>query len=284
MSTGRRDRLRAGTDIIQADAYDKDALRHAMRGVTACFHLAAIADVQRCNTNRVECHRVNVGSTVAVFEVAEQLGGVPVVWASSAAVYGTAGAGTRLKETDPTKPISSYGVDKLSSEFHGQVAASFGVPNIGLRFFNVFGPGQDPRSPYSGVLSIFCNRMLERQSITIFGDGHQTRDFVHVTDVVRALLASASYLDTTRATPEAHILNVCTGTSTSLRDILGHLEEFCGWAPDVEFAPSKPGDIRTSCGDPSAMKAILGITANVGVADGLPELLDLHAEATSLAS
>jgi UDP-glucose 4-epimerase len=75
MSTGRRDRLRAGTDIIQADAYDKDALRHAMRGVTACFHLAAIADVQRCNTNRVECHRVNVGSTVAVFEVAEQLGG-----------------------------------------------------------------------------------------------------------------------------------------------------------------------------------------------------------------
>lgn len=273
MSTGRRDRLRDGTTIIEADVCDNDALRAGMSGVTACFHLAAIADVQRCDTDRRECNRVNAGATVSVFDVASQLGGVPVVWASSAAVYGSAGMGTKLKETDPVKPISVYGADKLSSELHGAIAATYGVPNIGLRFFNVYGKGQNPNSPYSGVLSIFCNRAQENQKITIFGDGEQTRDFVHVSDVVRALVESAAYLVTNRETPEAFILNVCAGKPTSLHDIIGFLEQFQGRALDVEYAPSRRGDISTSCGDPSAMSALLGITVDLEVFDGLPDLL-----------
>lgn len=261
------------TETIKADICDAEALARGMAGADGCFHLAAIADVQRCNRDWSGSHRVNASGSVAVFEAASRAGGVPVAWASSAAVYGAAGEGMRLKETNPARPLGPYGADKLASEHHGSVAATlFGVGSIGHRFFNVYGPGQDPRSPYSGVLSIFTDRVRAGQGVTIFGDGQQTRDFIHVRDVVRVLLASAAYLAAAPAV-EARVLNVCTGEATSLRDILAHLDAAAGRETPVTFGAARPGDIRSSCGDPTAMTALLGLTAQTQIRSGLAALL-----------
>ncbi len=179
----------------------------------------------------------------------------------------------RLKETDPARPLGPYAADKLASGHHASVAASlFGLGTIGHRFFNVYGPGQDPRSPYSGVLSIFTDRVRAGQGGTIFGDGQQTRDFIHVRDVVRVLLASAAYLAAAPAA-EARVLNVCTGKATSLREILAHLDAAARRETPVTFKDARPGDIRSSCGDPAAMTALLGLTAQTKIGPGLAELL-----------
>lgn len=272
-STGKS-KISDEIETIKADICDPVALTQGMAGADGCFHLAAIADVQACNRNWAGSHRVNAGGSVAVFEAASRAGGVPVAWASSAAVYGTAAeAGTRLKETDPPRPLGPYAADKLASEHHASVAASlFGVGTIGHRFFNVYGHGQDPKSPYSGVLSIFTDRVRAGQGVTIFGDGEQTRDFIHVRDVIRVLIASAAYL---AAAPlaEARVINVCTGKATSLLEILAHLDAAVEHATPVTFEDVRPGDVRSSCGDPAAMTALLGLEAQTQIGPGIGELL-----------
>ena len=134
-----------------------------------------------------------------------------MVYASSAAVYGDAAA-IPIAEGEPCAPLSAYGADKYSCELHARVASHVhGIPTVGLRFFNVYGPRQDPRSPYSGVISIFCERIAAGLPIAIFGDGQQTRDFVYVADVVRALLAAMAVRP-----PGSRVFNVCSGVSTSV--------------------------------------------------------------------
>ncbi len=187
-------------------------------GPTAVSHLAAIASVERGNQDWLGCHRVNLTGSITVLDQARRAGKsparagrpVPVVYASSAAVYGDNPA-IPLAEDAAPRPLSAYGADKLGSELHARVGAQVhGVPAIGLRFFNVYGPRQDPRSPYSGVISIFCDRLRAGREVTIFGDGSQTRDFVYVGDVVAALAAAMARL---AAAPQASsdVINVCTG-------------------------------------------------------------------------
>jgi UDP-glucose 4-epimerase len=284
-STGKISSVKPATEVFRADVCDQNSLRKAMKGVSACFHLAAIADVQRCNSDWLGSHRVNVGGTISVFDVAAELGGIPVVWASSAAVYGSGGNEKLLSETSAVRPINPYGADKLASEIHGQSAASlFGVPNIGLRFFNIFGPGQDPNSSYSGVLSIFASQVLHRQPVTIFGDGHQTRDFIYINDIVCALIASAARLEQNGTDTQAHVYNVCTGQATSLLDIVTELDNLLGQKTKIEFKSARLGDIRTSCGDPTAMQAALGIYPRVSLTEGLQHLMETFYEQASLAS
>jgi len=264
LSTGKRDNLPPEVEFIEASIVDRAALEAAMAGTDGCFHLAAIASVQRSTEDWLGTHQVNLVGTIAVLDAARRLGGVPVVYASSAAVYGDNPA-LPLAETAETRPLSAYGADKLGSELHARVATLVhGVPTTGFRFFNVFGPRQDPKSPYSGVISIFIERLLSGQSVMVFGDGRQTRDFIFVGDVVSHLVAAMA-----QPTGQPRVFNVCTGRETSLLDLISALELVIGTKSEISFQPPRPGDIRASLGSPALATMALGVTASTALIDGL---------------
>lgn len=267
LSVGRREAVPAGAALTVADINDTAAMAAALDGASGCFHLAAVASVERCTRDLVGSHDTNLRGTLAVFDAAVTAG-VPVVYASSAAVYGVP-ATVPLTEASPTVPISAYGADKLGCELHARAAGPvLGLRSCGLRFFNVFGPGQDPSSPYSGVVSIFADRLARGEPLTVYGDGTQTRDFVYVGDVVRALRAALEVADTA-----APVSNVCTGTAITLLDLAAALGDVLGRAPEIRHAPPRAGDIHTSLGDASRMAALLGLRADVTLADGLAATL-----------
>lgn len=176
LSTGKRENAPAAAELIVGDVADPSDVAAAMHGVDGCFHLAAIASVQRCVADWAGSHRVNLEGAIHVFDAARRARPgktLPVVYASSAAVYGD-NPNTPLDEAAELKPLSAYGADKVGCELHARVAAHvYGVPTIGLRFFNVYGPGQDPSSPYSGVILIFAKRIVAGEELTVFVDGEQ---------------------------------------------------------------------------------------------------------------
>ncbi len=213
---------------------DPALLARAMDGVAGCFHLAAIASVERGVREWRETHRVNLSAFVALLDAARARGGLPVVYASSAAVYGSHEE-LPLAETAPTRPLSAYGADKLGCELQARFAgAVHGIPTLGLRFFNVYGPRQDPASPYSGVISIFADRLLRGAPLTVFGDGQQSRDFVHVSAVVAALRAGMA-----AACAEAPVFNVCAGRSATVLELARALAEACGVTAEIRHAPGR---------------------------------------------
>ena len=270
LSTGSRSNLPAGVPLIEADAADPDAMHAAVDQVDGVFHLAAIASVARGLTDWLGTHRANLTATITVFDALRRRGTpVPVVYASSAAVYGDSLV-VPISETALCRPLSAYGADKYACELHARIAGHVhGIPATGLRFFNVYGPRQDPHSPYSGVISIFSERVPRGTPIDIFGDGGQTRDFVFVADVVAALLAAMQ-----RPSLDAPVFNVCTGTATSVLDLVRTLAVLAGTAPDIRHRPPRPGDIRHSVGVPDAARASLGLGAPVPLHDGLRKVLD----------
>lgn len=268
-STGKLANLDPRCEVVRADVRDAAALRRAMAGTAGCFHLAAIASVARGNEDWMGTHAVNQGATVAVLDTARALGGLPVVYASSAAVYGGAvgSAGDAAREDGPTQPLTAYGADKLGSELHARAGfVVHGVPSAGFRFFNVYGPRQDPLSPYSGVISIFADAIGQGRPTTLNGDGQQTRDFVFVGDVVAHLLAGMELL---AESPGAHVFNVCTGQETSVLDLALLLGEVAGRTPVMRRGPARAGDIARSVGSPERARAVLGVSARVGLRAGL---------------
>ncbi len=235
LSTGKRANKPEAATLIEADVADPRAVVRAMEGVDGCFHLAAIASVERANRDWLGTHRVNLSGTITILEAARG-GPIPVVYASSAAIYGDNPA-LPLAETAAPRPLSAYGADKLGCELHARVAGRVhGIPTTGLRFFNVYGPRQDPLSPYSGVISIFCERLRGGRGVTIFGDGGQTRDFVFVADVVRALRAALR-----RVSTEAGVFNVCTGRASSVRDLARRHRRAPGPAAGDRLRRGAPG-------------------------------------------
>lgn len=270
-STGRRENLPPGAELVVGDVADQATVREAARGVDAIVHLAAIASVQRCTEDWLGAHRVNLGGSIAVFEAARAAARgrpVPVVYASSAAVYGDQ-AELPIGEDAPCRPLSAYGADKLGSELHARVAgAVHGVPTMGLRFFNVYGPRQDPRSPYSGVISVFCGRIARGEPILIHGDGTQTRDFIFVADVVAGILAALE-----RACVSAPVLNLCTGSATSVNDLAATLFALSGAPVSLRHGPPRPGEIRHSVGVRSRAEALLGLSSPTPLVEGLANVL-----------
>jgi UDP-glucose 4-epimerase len=240
-----------------------------MEGVDGCFHLAAIASVEKGVTDWLGTHRANITGTITVFDAIRRQGSrIPVVYASSAAVYGDA-ATVPIAETEPRTPLSAYGADKYSCELHARVASHVhGIPTVGLRFFNVYGPRQDPKSPYSGVISIFCERIAAGQPINIFGDGGQTRDFVYVADVVAALLAAMALQPN-----DAPVFNVCTGIPTSVQALAALIAELAGQKLDAHTRPPRAGEIRHSLGVPDLADGVLGLKDRVKLRDGLGKVL-----------
>lgn len=269
LSSGRRENLPPGATLIEGSAADRALLGNVLEGVAGCFHLAAIASVERGVREWLRTHQTNLGATVALFEAIAASGRpVPVVYASSAAVYGEP-ALLPLTEDAVKRPLSAYGADKYGSELHALVATCIhGIPTVGLRFFNIYGPRQDPHSPYSGVIAIFAERLSKRQPITIFGDGTQTRDFVFVSDAVRALVAAM-----TLSPPGAPVFNICTGTSVSILELAGHLGSIVGARPNIRFAPARAGEIRHSTGAPGAGQRALELDPPVPIHEGLTRLL-----------
>jgi UDP-glucose 4-epimerase len=267
LSTGSLDNLLPGTELLRGDVADAALVQHAMRGVAGCFHLAAVASVERGVQDWLGTHRANLTGTIAVLDAARDRR-VPVVYASSAAVYGEQ-AVLPIAEDAPRRPLSAYGADKLGCEQHALVAGHVhGIPTLGLRFFNVFGPRQDPRSPYSGVISIFCDRLARGEPVTVFGDGAQTRDFVCVADVVAALLGGMR-----AASTDAPVLNVCTGRATSVVDLARTIAAACGEAAEIRHAAPRAGEIRHSLGDPRRSRMMLGLGEPLGLRQGLDQVV-----------
>jgi UDP-glucose 4-epimerase len=269
LSSGPRENAPREAELVVGDVTDANLMRRALRGMDGCFHLAAIASVQRSVEARLATHRVNLGGTINVLDAARAQGGVPVVYASSAAVYGNAEV-LPLGENGPIAPLTPYGADKAGSELHARAAfATHAQPSTGLRLFNVFGPRQDPLSPYSGVISIFAEGMLARRPLRVFGDGEQSRDFVFVTDVAAAFIAAMD-----SQSRSARVLNVCRGERVSLLRLVDALERVVGRRAILQHGPERAGDVRHSQGDPSRMRASLGVSPRVGLEEGLALLLD----------
>jgi UDP-glucose 4-epimerase len=272
LSTGRVEQANPAATLIVGSVTDAHKVREAMEEVDGCFHLAAVASVPKCNRELATSHRVNIGGFVNLLQAARVYGRrPPIVYASSAAVYGVT-RGVSL-ESSPPSPISHYGCDKLACEHHSRAAVeSCGISSIGLRFFNVYGPRQDPSSPYSGVISIFVRGASEGHPIRIFGDGQQTRDFVYVADVVTAQRLAMAQLHqrTGTGSPAASVYNVCTGVPTTIQGLAEMVFAAVGGRqPEITYARQRDGDIRVSLGATETAAAEIGFWAKTPLPSGI---------------
>jgi UDP-glucose 4-epimerase len=275
--TGKRANLahHAGSDRLDVLVCDvSHGIFAALAPITArhgpvdrIVHLAAQVSVVNSVQNPLVDMQVNYGGTLHVLEYARAGGVKKVVFASSAAVYGEV-ATLPVGEDTPTRPVSPYGIDKLASEHAlDYYAAVHGVPGTALRFFNVYGPRQDPSSPYSGVISIFGDRARAGRTLTIFGDGGQTRDFVYVGDVVRAIVAALG------DGADRVVANVGTGGEITVLELARSIVELCGGRSAIEHAPARPGEILKSRARVDRLRDALGVVAETSLLDGLRETL-----------
>lgn len=271
LSTGKPRNLPIGVRLFVGDVADPKDVTQAMQGVEAVFHLAAISSVKKSLEAMVETHRANQTGTLALLEAAVAAN-IPVVYASSAAVYGNTPE-VPLAETAPVNPLSTYAADKLGSEHHAAVMRhAFQLPTLGLRLFNVYGPRQDPNSPYSGVVSLFARNIDASQPIIIHGDGNQTRDFVCVTDVVKCLIGSMDLLQAKGVDTPA-ILNVCTGKEVSILQLAKTMMEVWGSTVPLVHDKLRSGDIARSFGQNDKAQEALEMREWTVLAEGLRTLL-----------
>jgi UDP-glucose 4-epimerase len=278
-STGKRANLARWATSPQLDVITCD-ISHGIFAALAPFtakhgpierivHLAAQVSVVHSVANPLVDMQVNYGGTLHVLEYARAYAIKKVVFASSAAVYGDV-TEMPVDEATRTQPLSPYGIDKLASEYALDYYASVhGIPTTALRFFNVYGPRQDPSSPYSGVISIFADRANAGRTLTIFGDGSQTRDFIYVGDVVRAIV-SALADGNSRA-----IVNVGTGGEISVLELARTMVELCGAGSQIEHAPARAGEILKSRAKVERLREQLGVVAETLLVDGLRATLGL---------
>jgi len=269
-STGKRENLAfaAGNrslETIEGDIRDRGTASAAVDGMDGVFHEAALVSVPKSVEQPDLSFDINVAGTFNVFEAARKQGVRRVVYASSAAVYGD-NTQLPLTETATTTPLSPYGLDKLYTEHLGALYQSlYNQEMFALRYFNVFGPRQDPRSPYSGVISIFVDRLKAGAVPAVHGDGEQTRDFVYVRDVVEANL-KAMFVKTY---PGFRVFNVGSGRQTSLNQLFGQLKELTGSSVVPVHADARAGDIRHSLGDISRIGRELSYKPAFTLAEGL---------------
>jgi UDP-glucose 4-epimerase len=255
--------------FIQGDVADAAVVDAAVAGCNAVAHLAAVASVQASVDDPVATHQSNFVGTLNVCEAMRLHGVKRVLFASSAAVYGNNGEGQAIGEDTAKAPLTPYAVDKLASEnYLDFYRRAHGLEPAVFRFFNIFGPRQDPSSPYSGVISIFTQRAQQGLPITVFGDGEQTRDFFYIGDLL-ALLTQA--LQMPQVVPGA--VNVGWNQAISLNQLLTEIGELCGGLPAVEHQAPRAGDIRHSRADTRRLQASYSLPATTSIGDGLRELL-----------
>jgi nucleoside-diphosphate-sugar epimerase len=248
-----------------ADLRDEPAVRSALRGCNVVMHHAARKSVERSLEDPRGFHQVNVGGTLTVLLAARD-GGASVVFASSSSVYGDQERFPVSEDMEP-RPRSPYAATKLAGEAYCRAAwHSFEVPTISLRYFNVYGPGQDPKSRYAAVIPRFAIACLTGRTPVVYGDGEQSRDFTFIDDVVEANLIAARMPEAARG----RVLNVGGGAEpTSVNRLLEIIGGLCGARPTPTHEPPREGDIRRSEADVSAARALLGYSPMVGIEEGL---------------
>ncbi len=266
-STGKRDNLRGVQDqvqVIQGSVTDGNTVRTAVAEIDRVFHLAAIASVQRSLEDPLATHEMNATGTLHVLDAARRAGVRRVVYAATCAAYGDLSGGARV-ETDPLAPLSPYAAAKLAGEYYCQsFTTAYGLETVRLRFFNVFGPRQDPSSPYSGVIALFQSAMRTGKAPTIYGDGLQTRDFVYVADVVQALVLAAE-----APAAAGKVYNIGSGKATSVLDLVRAINVQMGADLSAKHAPARPGEVRHSLAEIGKAQRDLGYRPQVGFDEGL---------------
>jgi len=275
--SGKRENLAAiagDIELVEGDVRDDDALARALAGVELVFHEAAIASVPRSLVDPVASHDVNASGTLKVLLHAKKAGARRVVYAASSSAYGDAPTLPKLETMRP-EPVSPYAVSKLAGELYGQVYASaYGLETVSLRYFNVFGPRQDPASEYAAVLPRFVTAALAGGGVTIYGDGTQSRDFCFIDNTVEANLRAAS---APAAQASGRVFNVACGEATSLNEVVEVLGGVLGRKIPVTYAPARVGDVRHSLGDIGAARERLGYRAAVSFSEGLARTVAWYA-------
>jgi nucleoside-diphosphate-sugar epimerase len=275
-STGKRSNiaeLLERIDVREADLLDLEAMQSACEGVDYVLHEAAIPSVPRSVLNPLESNQANVDGTVNVLVAARDAKVKRVIYAASSSAYGD--TPTLPKREDmPPNPISPYAVAKLASEYYmASFFRCYGLETVALRYFNIFGPRQDPSSPYSGVLAKFITQMLKGEQPTIHGDGSQSRDFTYVDNVVNANLLACKAPASEVA---GRVFNVATGTRIDLNEMFGVLKKLTGYPGEVKHGPERAGDVKHSLADLSRSEKHLGYKPQVNFEEGLRRTVDWY--------
>ncbi|NER60406.1 NAD-dependent epimerase/dehydratase family protein [Pseudomonas sp. MAFF212428] len=272
LSTGKRSNLPLGNprlQLIQGDVADAALVAKVAEGCQAVVHLAAVASVQASVDDPVKTHQSNFIGTLNVCEAMRLAGIKRVLFASSAAVYGNNGEGQAIDEETPKAPLTPYAVDKLASEqYLDFYRRQHGLEPVVFRFFNIFGPRQDPSSPYSGVISIFSERAVNGLPICLFGDGEQTRDFLYVGDLVTVMVQALEL-----AQVQEGAVNVGLNQATSLNQLLEALRAVVGHLPEISYGPARSGDIRHSRANNRRLLERFDFPEPTPLAEGLARLL-----------
>jgi nucleoside-diphosphate-sugar epimerase len=265
-ATGYERNLRQGVEFVKGDLADPVVASSAVRGMDYVLHQAAIPSVPRSVEKPVESHRANVDAMLNLLVAARDSGVKRLVFAGSSSVYGDTEVLPKT-ETMPTNPLSPYALQKLTSEMYGQMFSRlYGMETVTTRYFNVFGPRQDPGSPYSGVISLFIKALHEKQRPVIYGDGEQTRDFTYVANVVDGVIRAAE-------TPGVggEVFNVATNSRISLNQLLATLNQIFGTNLEPIYKEARKGDVRDSQADITKARRLLGYEPTVGLEEGLRE-------------
>lgn len=268
LSVGKKEALPKEAQLYVLDIIEFDGIAPLFKNIDACFHLAAIPSVAAPFEAWMSCHQTNLTGSLNVFRAALVYGQIPVVYASSCAVYGDEPT-LPLCEDGPTHPISAYACDKLSTELNAHfLGHDYQFQSVGLRFFNVYGEGQNPTSPYSGVISRFIQACLTHQPMTIYGHGEQTRDFIYVHDIVCGLLFGLK-----KASAEAPIFNLCTGHATTILKLSDLVARIIGVPHQINYLAPRIYDVPYSIGSP-LLAELSGFSPQYSLEEGLIQTID----------
>lgn len=263
--------VRSDIEFIQADITDAAAVGAAMKGVEVVYHQAALASVPMSLENPLATNHACVTGTVTVLKAAVDAKVRRLVYAASSSAYGDQPTSSK-RETDLPQPLSPYAAAKLAGEYYLQAFYhSFGLETVGLRYFNVFGPRQDPDSPYSAVIPIFVTRLLSGKSPMVYGDGLQSRDFTFVGNVVQGNLLAAE-----KPEVAGRIINMADGRQTTLLRLIELLSQMLGVSTKIDFQPPRVGDVRESLADISLARRLLGYHPQVGLEEGLSQTIEYY--------
>ncbi|PYU75302.1 MAG: LPS biosynthesis protein WbpP [Acidobacteria bacterium] len=274
LSSGKEDNLaeiRNKITFIKGSITDIEVVRKAMHEAEYVLHLGARTSVPRSVKDPIETNKINIEGTLNVLVAAKELKVKRVVFAASSSAYGETPTLPKTESMQP-QPISPYGVTKYVGELYGQTfGRCYGLENVALRYFNIFGPRQDPSSPYSGVLAKFCTAFLEETQPLVFGDGEQTRDFTYVENAVQANLLACE-----APNASGKVFNVGVGGRVSLNEVLRELGKITGKTLETKYEPPRDGDIRDSQADISQAREILGYDPQVSFEEGLARTFEWY--------
>src|SRR5215831_11552087 len=274
LSSGKEENLaeiRTKITFMKGSITDIETVRKAMHEADYVLHLAARTSVPRSVKDPIETNKINIDGTLNILVAARDAKVKRVVFAASSSAYGETPTLPKVETMQP-QPISPYGVTKYVGELYGQTfGRCYGLEHVSLRYFNIFGPRQDPTSPYSGVLAKFCTAFLEETQPVVFGDGKQTRDFTYVENAVQANLLACE-----APNASGQVFNVGTGGRTSLNEVLKALRKISGHKLEAKYEPAREGDIRDSQADIARAREILGYDPPVQFAEGLQKTFEWY--------